>query len=84
MALTRKDSQGEQDLYVSRPTGKNTWSEPVNLGPVVNSPSRTLHRFCLRMAVPFTLCRMDITDWVGVTSSNPRDWTIPGSVGQSW
>jgi len=37
MALTRKDSKGEQDLYVSRPTGKNTWSEPVNLGPVVNS-----------------------------------------------
>lgn len=37
MALTRKDSKGEQDLYVSRPVGARQWSEPVNLGPVVNS-----------------------------------------------
>lgn len=37
MALTRKDSEGEQDLYVSRPVGPNRWSEPVNLGPMVNS-----------------------------------------------
>lgn len=37
MGITRKDSNGEQDLYVSLPAGKNKWSEPVNLGPVVNS-----------------------------------------------
>lgn len=37
MALTRKDSEGEQDLYVSKPAGTNKWSEPLNLGPVINS-----------------------------------------------
>jgi len=37
MAITRQDSHGQQDLYVSRPIGSNRWSEPVNMGPVVNS-----------------------------------------------
>jgi OOP family OmpA-OmpF porin len=37
MAVMRKDSRGEQDLYVSFPVGKDKWSAPVNLGPVVNS-----------------------------------------------
>lgn len=37
MGITRRDSKGEQDLYVSFPTGKNQWTEPLSLGPVVNS-----------------------------------------------
>lgn len=37
MAVTRKDTRGEQDLYVSFPAGQDKWSKPVNLGPVVNS-----------------------------------------------
>ncbi len=37
MAIEREESRGEQDLYVSFPKGKNKWSEPKNLGPLVNS-----------------------------------------------
>lgn len=37
MAIQREDTQGNQDLYVSFPKGKNKWSEPVNLGKFVNS-----------------------------------------------
>ena len=43
LAITRRpDSLGDIDLYVShkRPNGK--WSEPVNLGPEINSPGREL------------------------------------------
>ena len=31
------DTHGASDLYVSFPLGNNQWSEPMNLGPVVNS-----------------------------------------------
>lgn len=37
MAVEREDSNGDQDLYVSFPIEKNKWSEPLNLGAVVNS-----------------------------------------------
>ena len=38
MSLERGDSQGANDLYVSRPTPDGLWTEPFNLGAVVNSP----------------------------------------------
>ena len=38
MAVTRNDTKGDQDLYISFPRAdKNKWSEPVSLGPIVNS-----------------------------------------------
>lgn len=45
LSLNRKDSQGENDLYVSFKLKYNLWSEPVNLGPVVNSAFRDLTPF---------------------------------------
>jgi outer membrane protein OmpA-like peptidoglycan-associated protein len=36
-AVQRKDSKGDQDLYVSFKTGKNSWSKPMNLGSVINT-----------------------------------------------
>ena len=45
LSLNRKDSQGESDLYVSFKLKYNLWSEPVNLGPVVNSKFRDLTPF---------------------------------------
>ncbi len=36
-AVQRKDSRGDQDLYVSFRTGEDSWSKPVNLGPVINT-----------------------------------------------
>lgn len=45
LSLNRKDSQGENDLYVSFKLKYNLWSEPVNLGPVVNSSFRDLTPF---------------------------------------
>ncbi|RSK46971.1 hypothetical protein EI291_16745 [Hymenobacter rigui] len=38
LSLERGDSQGANDLYVSRPTTDGLWTEPFNLGGVVNSP----------------------------------------------
>ncbi|MFD2787107.1 RICIN domain-containing protein [Hymenobacter rubripertinctus] len=38
LSLERGDSQGANDLYVSRPTPSGLWTEPFNLGAVVNSP----------------------------------------------
>ena len=38
MALERDDSQGVRDLYVCFNQGENIWSEPLNLGPKINTP----------------------------------------------
>lgn len=37
-AVQRKDSRGDQDLYVSFRTGDDSWSKPVNMGRVINTP----------------------------------------------
>jgi hypothetical protein len=36
-SMKRADGNGEEDLYVSRKNGAGKWSEPLNLGSVVNS-----------------------------------------------
>ena len=36
-AVQRRDSRGDQDLYVSFRTGEDSWSKPVNMGPVINT-----------------------------------------------
>ncbi|WP_303310814.1 RICIN domain-containing protein [Hymenobacter sp. BT730] len=38
LSLERPDAYGANDLYVSLPTGDGAWSEPRNLGNVINSP----------------------------------------------
>lgn len=43
LAITRRpDSLGDIDLYVSHKQPDGKWSEPVNLGPEINSPEREL------------------------------------------
>ena len=43
LAITRRpDSLGDIDLYVSHKQPNGKWSEPVNLGPEINSPAREL------------------------------------------
>jgi outer membrane protein OmpA-like peptidoglycan-associated protein len=37
LTLDRKDSYGQRDVYVSFQRNDGSWSEPKNLGPVVNS-----------------------------------------------
>lgn len=37
MSIERKDSYGDRDLYVSFLKDDGAWSEPLNLGPMVNS-----------------------------------------------
>ena len=39
LAVQRKDTYGERDLYVSFLKKDGTWSKPKNLGPVVNTMS---------------------------------------------
>jgi hypothetical protein len=41
----REDGFGKYDLYVSAPDGKGGWSEPVNLGEVVNTPGSEFRPF---------------------------------------
>ena len=38
LSLERGDSEGGNDLYLSRPNGSGGYSEPQSLGPVLNSP----------------------------------------------
>jgi len=41
-ATKRSDSLGDYDLYVSHRQADGKWSEPVDLGPEINSPEREL------------------------------------------
>jgi hypothetical protein len=41
-ATKRPDSLGDYDLYVSHKQADGKWSEPINLGPEINSPAREL------------------------------------------
>ncbi|GAC1369291.1 MAG: hypothetical protein NVS3B25_05820 [Hymenobacter sp.] len=38
LSLERGDSEGGNDLYLSRPDGSGGYSEPQSMGPVLNSP----------------------------------------------
>jgi len=40
MTLQKNDGSGNNDLYMSARTGDFSWSEPVNLGPNINSKYR--------------------------------------------
>lgn len=37
MSVEREDSRGDRDLYVTFMQGDSTWSEPKNLGDIINS-----------------------------------------------
>lgn len=37
LAVQRKDTRGNRDLYLSRQKANNTWSEPVSLGSTLNT-----------------------------------------------
>ena len=37
LAVQRKDTRGNRDLYISQQKPDNTWSEPVSLGNVINT-----------------------------------------------
>jgi hypothetical protein len=45
MALQRDDTYGSRDIYVSFLESDNIWSEPKNIGPVVNTPGTELSPF---------------------------------------
>lgn len=45
LSLNRQDSYGDNDLYVCFKLKQNLWSEPINLGPVINSSSREMTPF---------------------------------------
>ena len=45
LSLSRDDSIGENDLYVSIKTGPYSWSAPKNLGPDINSVNREITPF---------------------------------------
>lgn len=45
MSVQRTDTYGERDLYVSFLENENNWSEPLNLGPVINTAHSELAPF---------------------------------------
>ncbi|MEO5583178.1 MAG: hypothetical protein ABIR66_10830, partial [Saprospiraceae bacterium] len=45
LSLNRSEGLGDNDLYVSFKLKRNLWSEPINLGPQVNSIHRELTPF---------------------------------------
>ena len=45
MAVQRKDSRGLKDLYVSFRENDGSWSEPKNMGNVINTPANELSPF---------------------------------------
>jgi len=45
MTVERSDAQGSKDLYVSFAKPDGTWSEPVSLGPTVNSAATEMSPF---------------------------------------
>ncbi|MEP7323067.1 MAG: OmpA family protein [Saprospiraceae bacterium] len=45
LSLNRSEGLGDNDLYVSFKLKRNLWSEPINLGPQVNSNHRELTPF---------------------------------------
>lgn len=44
-AIERDDTKGRRDLYVSRSEGNGIWSEPMNMGSVINTPGTELSPF---------------------------------------
>ena len=48
VSLKRDDSFGENDLYVCFKMAKNLWSKPINLGPMINTPSSEITPFLSR------------------------------------
>jgi hypothetical protein len=45
ISMTRPDTKGEEDLYVSTRNADETWSVPRNLGPVVNTAGYEISPF---------------------------------------
>gem|GEM_PF-248288 len=45
MTVERNDSYGDRDVYASFSENDGNWSEPMNLGPVVNSSSEEISPF---------------------------------------
>lgn len=45
LSVNRTDSRGDNDLYVCFRIKTNLWSEPLNLGPVINTPFREITPF---------------------------------------
>ena len=48
ISLDREDSYGENDLYVCFKLRKNLWSEPINLGPMINTKKSEITPFLSR------------------------------------
>ncbi len=45
LAVERRDTKGDQDLYVSFDKGNNQWSEPMHTGTTLNSPEADFSPF---------------------------------------
>ena len=86
-ACTRNDSYGSCDIYTSRRAGTQ-WSEPENLGPVVNSiqwdsqPSLASDGRTLYFASKRNGGKGNSDIWKSVMQTN-RKWSIPENLGDS-
>ena len=83
MSVEREDTQGDRDLYVTFMNSDSSWSEPLNLGDVVNTAAKSRHHSWPQMIKRYTFPPMDLADMVEMMFMSPEDWMTLGQIGQS-
>jgi len=69
MSVERDDSRGGRDLYVSFMKDDSVWTEPKNLGDIVNTAGEETAPFLLQTIKPCTSLRMALAVTVAPTST---------------
>jgi|TARA_B100001971_G_scaffold213929_1_gene248909 outer membrane protein OmpA-like peptidoglycan-associated protein len=85
------DVWGNTDIYVSERIGENKWSEPINLGPNINTPYGERSPWLSRdgLTIYFSsdghpgLGRMDVFKSTRTNLNDWTSWTIPTNLGLS-
>ena len=81
MSVERQDSYGDRDLYVTFAKSDNIWTEPLNLGDVVNTAGEESAPFLASDDKTFTSHRMDSAGMEGVMSMSRKGLMILGQNG---
>uniref|UniRef100_UPI0040497FAD OmpA family protein n=1 Tax=Fulvivirga sp. TaxID=1931237 RepID=UPI0040497FAD len=78
MTVQRKESIGNKDIFVSFKKGENEWTEPVSLGPDVNTANSELAPF---LAADNRTLYYSTAGWPGYGNS---DIFVTRRIGDSW
>lgn len=88
MSIQRKDSKGDRDIYVSFLDDDNEWSEPLNLGPDVNTFAADFAPFMAADNITLYYCTTGHPGYGDVDIFMTRrldntwiNWSIPENLG---